>query len=269
MSRLPVPISRLGALIPGPLGTAIGMPDLIARNMRRQHAMLDAVDSFVVLTDYAAQVVRANGLPADKIVVNRVGVRDGIASLPEPPHRSENGDVRIGYIGRFEHVKGVIDLARAMRRVPKTEKLQLEFRGPAQSEGDLITKALVATTCGRDRRVRIDGGVDPSEIVPLLQSFDVICCPSRCLEGGPLVALEAMALGIPVIAASIGGAAEVLQDGVNARLVPPGDIGQLAGALTEVARDPAGTICQWRKRLPPTRTMNDVAREYLALYSRN
>ena len=81
-----------------------------------------------------------------------------------------------------------------------------------------------------------------------------------------MVALEAMAVGIPVIAASVGGAAEVLQDGVNARLVPPGDVTRLAAALTEVTSDPAGTICQWRRRLPPTRTMDDVTREYLTLY---
>jgi len=84
-----------------------------------------------------------------------------------------------------------------------------------------------------------------------------------------MVALEAMALGVPVIAASIGGAAEVLQDGVNARLVPPGDVDRLAAALVEVATNPGATICEWRKHLPATRTINDVARDYLSLYSRN
>ena len=44
-----------------------------------------------------------------------------------------------------------------------------------------------------------------------------------------------MAAGVPVIAASVGGVAEVLEDGVNARLVPPGDVDRLAAALIEVA----------------------------------
>jgi glycosyltransferase involved in cell wall biosynthesis len=75
-----------------------------------------------------------------------------------------------------------------------------------------------------------------------------------------------MALGVPVIAASVGGVAEVVEDGVNARLVPPGDVGRLAAALEEIARDRVSTICRWRKKLPPPRTMRDVTREYLAIY---
>jgi glycosyltransferase involved in cell wall biosynthesis len=74
---------------------------------------------------------------------------------------------------------------------------------------------------------------------------------------------------VPVIAASVGGVAELVEDGVNARLVPPGDVDRLAAALIEVASDPAATLCQWRKRLPPPRTMRDVARDYLTLYTRN
>ena len=84
-----------------------------------------------------------------------------------------------------------------------------------------------------------------------------------------MVALEGIALGVPVIAASVGGVAEVVQDGVNARLVPPGDINRLAAALIEVATNPTGTVCQWRKHLPRARRMRDVAREYLDIYSRN
>jgi hypothetical protein len=59
----------------------------------------------------------------------------------------------------------------------------------------------------------------------------------------------------------------VLEDGVNARLVPPGDVSRLADALAEVARDPHGTICRWKERLPVPRTMTDVVHDYLPLYA--
>ena len=117
-----------------------------------------------------------------------------------------------------------------------------------------------------DTRVTVGDGVDPEGVYDLLRTFDVLCCPSRCLEGGPTVGLEAIAVGVPVIAASVGGVAEVLEDGVNTRLVAPGDVDGLAAALVEVARNPAGTICQWKRRLPAPRTMRDVGRDYLALY---
>jgi glycosyltransferase involved in cell wall biosynthesis len=60
----------------------------------------------------------------------------------------------------------------------------------------------------------------------------------------------------------------VLEDGFNARLVPPGDVDRLAAALIEVATRPGETIDRWRERLPRPRTMREVARDYLGLYAR-
>ena len=267
LARIPPALGHTAAALPGKIGTALGMTDLILRNTRRQHAMLDAVNAFVVLTDEAARILRANGAPADKVVVNRLGVRD--EAVRAPAATSSKGELRIGYVGRFDEVKGVLDLAEAIRRVPADARFRIEFRGPAQNAAERQTKDAIARICGGDPRVTIGDGVPPEDVCALIASYDLVCCPSRCLEGGPSVALEAMAAGVPVIAASVGGAAEVVEDGVNARLVPPGDIDRLAAALTEVVSSPASTICEWRTRLPAARTMRHVAREYLALYGRN
>ena len=99
-----------------------------------------------------------------------------------------------------------------------------------------------------------------------MESYDLVCCPSRCLEGGPTAGLEAMAAGTPVIAASVGGVAELLEDGVNGRLVPPGDVDALASALADVAHHP-DAIDRWRAALPRPRTMDDVAADYLRVYA--
>jgi glycosyltransferase involved in cell wall biosynthesis len=267
LASIPAKLSRTGSVLPGRLGTAIGMTDLIMRNVARQRAMIDAVEAFVVLTEHAANIVRSNGAPAKKIVVNRLGVRDEVAKAAAS-RASAHDAVRIGYVGRFENVKGVVDLAEAMRRVPKDVPLRLEFRGPVQTAADRDVKSALEKMLAGDSRVTFGDGVAPLHVADLLRSYDVVCCPSRCLEGGPTVGLEAMALGVPVIAASVGGVAEVVEDGVNARLVPPGNVDCLAAALIEVARNPQATICQWSKRLPASRTMHDVAREYVALYGR-
>ena len=259
LASIPAAVGHAAGALPGRLGTALGMTDLIVRNMTRQRAMLDAVDAFVVLTEHAAGIVRANGAPAGKVVVNRLGVSDD-ADLAAVPARLSHADVNVGYVGRFEDVKGVLDLAEAMRRVPADVRMRLDFRGPAQTAADRDTKAAIIAMLAADPRVTVGDGVEPANVASLLRSYDVLCCPSRCLEGGPTVGLEAMAVGVPVIAASVGGVAEVVEDGVNARLVPPGDVERLAAALVEVASDPSATICQWRTRLPAPRTMRDVAR---------
>jgi glycosyltransferase involved in cell wall biosynthesis len=101
----------------------------------------------------------------------------------------------------------------------------------------------------------------------VLAGYDVLCCPSVCAEGGPTAAIEAHAVGTPVIGTRIGGLAELVTDGVNGRLVPPGDWRALASALADLARDPAGTVDRWRLALPRARTMDEIAADYEALYA--
>jgi glycosyltransferase involved in cell wall biosynthesis len=170
-------------------------------------------------------------------------------------------------VGRLDPIKGVLDLVDAIQRVPRDLPIRVEFRGPAQTQADRDTKAAIAARLSGDTRVMIAEAVSPSSIPDVIASYDVLCCPSRCLEGGPTAALEAMAAGVPVIAASVGGVAEVLEDGFNTRLVPPGDVGRLAAALIEVANHPDETISRWRERLPRPRLMREVAHDYLGLYA--
>ena len=64
------------------------------------------------------------------------------------------------------------------------------------------------------------------------------------------MAIEAHAVGTPVIGTRIGGLAELVTDGVNGRLVAPGDRRALAGVIREMIADPQGTIDRWRRALP-------------------
>ena len=263
LAAVPAPLGSIARRLSGRLGTALSMTDLIVRNGIRQRAMIAAVDAFVVLTKRAADMVIANGAPADKIVVNRLGVRDAPADVPE---RLAQQPVRIGYLGRFDPIKGVLDLVEAVHRVPRQVPLHVELRGPAQTAGDIETRTAIAAMIGDDPRISLGEAVPPPAVMDVIRTYDVMCCPSRCLEGGPTAGLEALAARVPVITASVGGVAEMLEDGVNGRLVPPGDVGRLAAALVEVAGHPAETIDRWRRRLPPPRTMREVAHEYLAIY---
>jgi len=266
LAAVPAWLAAFARRLPGPAGTAMAMTDLIERNSLRQRAMLDAVDWFVVLTQHAANIVIANGAPAAKVAVNRLGVSE---SIVRRPHDGPRGQVRIGYVGRLDPIKGVLDLVDAIQRVPRDVPLRVEFRGPEQTQADRDTKAAIAARLSGDTRVMVAEAVSPSSIPDVIASYDALCCPSRGLEGGPTAGLEAMAAGVPVIAASVGGVAEVLEDGFNARLVPPGDVGRLAAALIEVASHPEDTICLWRERLPRPRLMREVAHDYVALYERH
>ncbi len=76
-----------------------------------------------------------------------------------------------------------------------------------------------------------------SDVPALLAGCDVFCLPSSA-EGLPLVVLEAMARGKPVVTTPAGGTAELVVDGVTGLLVPPGDAAALAEALSGLLADP-------------------------------
>jgi glycosyltransferase involved in cell wall biosynthesis len=69
-----------------------------------------------------------------------------------------------------------------------------------------------------------------------------------------------------VIASRVGNLQELVEDGVNGRLLPPGDVAAWSDAIADIARRPA-QIDGWRRSISEPRTMDDVARDYLRLYA--
>jgi len=277
---LPKPAARLLSRTPnrlaqrmhessGKLATMLGMPAFIEANLVLQRRMLSAVDAFVVLTQQAARIVALNGCPPDKLHVNRLGVsHSNIERKPGPDSKPTGTPITVGYLGRYDEIKGVLDLAQAVALLPRSVRLRVEFRGPIQSDHDRAVIAQLKSAVGDDPRVEVDGVVSPEDVPGLLKRWDVACFPARCLEGGPTAAIEAHAVGTPVIGTRIGGLAELVADGVSGALVAPTDVPALAALLQRIADDPTGTIDHWRRNLPRARTMDEMAADYRELYDR-
>jgi glycosyltransferase involved in cell wall biosynthesis len=264
---VPPPVGRLLAHVPGKTGTALGMSDLIARNRVLQADVLTQVDRFVVLTDWARRVTLANDGVGAPIVLNRLGIRATAADVEQwralPRPRREH--LTVAYLGRFDRIKGVHDLARAVRALGPDVPIRVEFRGPVSNLRELEISNQLKAIVGPDAWVQFLPPVEPARAFEYLRGVDLLCCPSLTLEGGPTVALEAMAVGTPVVATKIGAMAEIIEDGVNGRLIAPGDWRALAQTLGEIEKAPA-ILEQWRAALPPIRTMDDVVQDYLHLY---
>ena len=137
-------------------------------------------------------------------------------------------------LGRLVPVKGFDVLVAALRpladAVPSS-RLVLIGDGPQREELRVAARDL-----GVGGRVLVTG-VTP-DIAGWLAAADVLAAPSRN-EGMGRAIVEAMALGLPVVGAAVGGIPAVVADGETGWLVPPGDSLALAAALVELARDEA------------------------------
>jgi len=267
IGSIPPLLGRLARSFPGSFATALSMSDLIERNRRTQLRVMAATERFVVLTEWGRRALEANGAPSEKVVVNRLGVSQTEWPCKLGPDSSPTRrPITVGYLGRFEPVKGVLDFARAIAALPADVEIECEFRGPVRTTDEKFVYDQAQALLKSRKRVRFAPAVEPAESMRILASYDVLCCPSICLEGGPTVAIEAHAVGTPVIGSRIGGLAELVEDGVNGELVPPGDWKALSECLLRIAEDPRSTVDRWRRSLPTVRTMDQIAADYLTMY---
>lgn len=157
---------------------------------------------------------------------------------PEAPLRSDpSAPLRIALVGRLIRLKGfdfAIEAAALARAQGTDARIEVIGDGPE-------APALTALAAARGVPFRLLGFRPQAEVAGLLAACDSLMLPSLRECGGAVV-LEAMALGLPVIAADWGGPADYL-DAATGILVPPAPradfAARLAEALLRLARDPA------------------------------
>ena len=101
--------------------------------------------------------------------------------------------------------------------MPRSAPIRFEFHGPVQYKTELGVVNRLKAIVGADAWVTFGGELDASGVRTLLDRVDVVCCPSLAVEGGPTVALEANAVGVPVIGSDIPALSELVRDNVNGR----------------------------------------------------
>jgi glycosyltransferase involved in cell wall biosynthesis len=142
-------------------------------------------------------------------------------------------EVLVGTVANYRAQKGYADLLKAARRVLDSDasaRFVAIGRGPLEREIRARHRALelgerFILTGYREDAVRVLAACDTFTLASLY-------------EGGPVALMEALALGLPVVATLVGGVPEIMSDGVEGMLVPPARPDLLADAITELVRDP-------------------------------
>lgn len=168
-------------------------------------------------------------------------VPDGVDVERFRPPRDQAGrdnadGVTILYVGRLEERKGVAHLLRAVARLQAQTpgvRLCIGGNGPEREALERLAGELALTD------VQFLGYVPGDDLPGLLHSADIFCAPATHAECFGRVLIEAMAAGLPVVAAANAGYAEVLAAHPGNLLAPPGDDRALAGALQALAAAPA------------------------------
>ncbi len=207
--------------------------------------------------------LREAGTSPERIITIPNGVE---VSGPSKRDYALNGNVTAMFVGRLHSNKGLDVLLTAFQQVIRRRpdqgwRLWLVGDGPLRSQLEAQ-----AADLGLAERMKFWGWVE--NVSSLLAQADVFVLPSRT-EGISNALLEAMAVGLPCVATSIGGNVDLLQTHQAGLLVPPDDVNALAEALlslggTEALRAQLGRRA--RQMVEAHFSIDSVAQQYLELY---
>src|SRR5262249_11013889 len=246
---VPKSLARLAAVAPNILPAGSGalasdrewlsflrIPGLISGGHRRFHDFIRKVDHVVAVCRWVREVLVRNGVPPERITLSRQGLLQAVLHPPPRAARDRRGPLRIAYFGRIDHAKGPDLLARALKIIP-TAPVQVDIFAIRQAGGPDQVYDWLAVQARQDPRLTLRTAVAPDKVIGVMAEYDLVAIPSRWLETGPLVALEAFAAGVPVLGADLGGIAELVRSGFDGLLVPPDDADAWAAAIARLAEN--------------------------------
>ncbi len=302
LAHLPRSLGQITARIPGArrTATALRIREYTEASITNSRRFLAEVDQIVAVRSWVRDVLLRNGIPASKITLSPHGVPSATPSpepisnrppnfnlqspnswasrrdppptpnsnLQSPAVRGTHGQnlVRLVFLGRLDWTKGLDLTIRAIRSLPDAA-ISLAIHAVNQDNSRTGYAAEIARLAADDPRISFPAPVPASEVPALLAHYDALVVPSRWMETGPLVILEAFAAGIPVIASRLGGPAEIVTDNVDGILVDPDSQPAWNAVLRRILHD-TGLLPRLRKGVQPPRTTADVARDMDALYHR-
>lgn len=226
-----------------------GLPLDVVR-ARAEEQLIAAADRLVAgSVSEAKDLIRLYRAPRDRICVAQPGVDRRLQVQRDADGLRRRlgleGKRVVLFSGRLEPLKGAETLLHAVATLTRAAEFADvvvivlgEDSGDATlAGGERARLERLAAGAGMGDRVRFLGAVPHEQVGDFYALADVCVVPSRTESFG-LVALEAQALGTPVVAAAVGGLTEIVEDGVTGYLVPSGDPGRFADAIADVLGDP-------------------------------
>jgi len=173
------------------------------------------VQQYIALTGFSKQKFVEGGLPA-----NLISIKPNF--LPSDPGAGPGSGGYAMFAGRLSEEKGLRTLLEAWRNIPDI---------PLKIAGDGPLRPFLENRLSTLRQVEYLGRCEHRQILELLRQARFLVFPSEWYEGLPMVIVEALACGTPVIASALGSMTELIQDGTNGYSFEPGNPDSLAGCI--------------------------------------
>jgi len=232
-AHVPTNIAMYAALIAGiPFSFTAHANDIFVRGLILRRKVERAAFA-VCISEHGRRFLQSLGCDARKLHVIHCGV-DPAAFFPKAAPTAGDRPLRLLGVGRLVGKKGfhhLVDACSRLRRQGIALECTVAGDGPERASLERMVSAE-----GLEGVVHMIGAVQPSRVPGLMSEADVFVLP--CVrdkdgdqDGIPVVLMEAMAAGVPVISSSLSGIPELVRDGETGLLVPPGDPAALAESI--------------------------------------
>lgn len=243
------------------LGTALAFPQIIQQIKNDIFTLQTHTDAFVVLTDWYKKVLLNNGILHTHIQLIKQALPTPY--VPSTSAKSLSNKLRLVFIGRINHFKGILLLIQALKNIPP-QNVELDIYGKSTDEVYYSQCLLAAKSMDN---VRWQGSVTPDNVVATIAKYDVLCLPSTVCEMAPLVIQEAFAASVPVLASNVYGNAEIITHNENGWLYNYNDVADLTNNINNLIANRI-LIDKAIVKIKAVKQFSTVAQEYVVLYTK-
>lgn len=232
---------------------------------QRAKTILASADHLVIPSGRAIAPFAALGIDATAIDVVENGVdTDALRSLTPPP--CGPGPLRLGYLGTVMPSKGLHVLIDAVLRQPANSVELHVFGNAVNYHGDETYLTRCFQRLVPKVRIVYHGPYTTEMLPAVLSQLDVVCAPALWHEAFGLTVREALAASRPILVSRVGGLQDAVSDGVEGRVLPPGDVAAWSEAIQKLAADRGAVRAMSLRAKSRARGFAEMAADLLKIY---
>jgi len=195
--------------------------------------------------------------------VELVSYGHDLSWLEEYSGKSKSKQIRFGYLGQIQKIKGVHLIIEAFKKADFGGRARLDIWGDYTRNISFTNEMNYAID--KNPSIFLRGRYERKQLAKILSETDVVVVPSIWYENAPLVIQEAFATQTPVIATNLGGMAEAVLHEENGLLFSRGDVDDLSGQMKRIVNDP-GLLEQLVRGIPAVKSFEEELKELEVAY---